>query len=427
VIPRPALLLPLALLAACSPPQTSGPLRQEAYVWQRSWSPAVRAAVRQASGISGFVVLAAEVELRQGAPRVARVPFDAETWKGRRVGAAVRVTTLPARFVDEPDIVRLLQEVVREVAAEAQGKGISLAEVQLDYDCPESKLDDYRGLLPILKQAAAPVPLTFTALPSWLRQRRAFAALIAAADGYVLQVHSLAPPASADAGRGEIPLLDPRAAREWAAAAARFGRSFRVALPTYGYLAAWDARGRLLGLSAEGPALAWPPGATLREARSDPALVAGLVREWTRERPRELAGLLWYRLPVADDRRNWPWPALRAVMAGRSPRGEPRAVVREPEPGLAEVDLLNAGDGDAALPSPVRIRWGHETLLAADGLAGYRIAEAPGPDGLRLTLPDRPTPPRLRPGERRQIAWLRFAARTEIRVELPPPSDPRAR
>ena len=386
-------------------------------MWQRAGGPAVRAAVRNADGISGFVVLAAEVELRQGAPRVARVPLDVETWKGRRIGAAVRVTTLPARFADEPGIVRLLAGVVREVAAEARGKGIALSEIQIDYDCPESKLDDYRGLLPTLKKAAAPVPLTFTALPSWLRQRRAFAALIAAADGYVLQVHSLAPPAPTEAGRGEIPLIDPGAARDWVAAAARFGRPFRVALPTYGYLAAYDRSGRLLGLSAEGPSIDWPAGIVLREARSDPALLAELVREWTRKRPRELTGLLWYRLPVADDRRNWTWSALAAVMAGNTPRGAARAEVREPQPGLAEVDLVNAGEGDADLPASLRIRWGKAALLAADGLADYRIEGET--DGVRLTRPERPGSPRLRPGERRQIAWLRFAARTEIRAEQP--------
>ena len=71
--PTPVKLSPLAGLAllallACRHPHASGPLRQEAYVWQRSWTPAVREAVRQANGISGFVVLAAEVDLRQGAP-----------------------------------------------------------------------------------------------------------------------------------------------------------------------------------------------------------------------------------------------------------------------------------------------------------------------------------------------------------------------
>ena len=370
----------------------------------------MREAVRQASGISGLVVLAAEVDLRQGAPRVTRAPLD-ESLKGKPVGAALRVTTFPSRFADEPGIVRLLQGLMREVATEAQAKGIALSEIQIDYDCPESKLDDYRGLLPVLRKAAAPVPVTFTALPSWMRQRQAFAKLIAAADGYVLQVHSLAPPANP---KGEIPLLKPEEARDWIAEAARFGRPFRVALPTYSYLAAFDPSGKLLGLSAEGPLLSWPEGIAVHPARSDPAILAGLVREWTRDRPRELAGILWYRLPVAGDRLNWTLPTLRAVMAGRAPHGEIRAAVREPEPGLVEIDLVNAGDGEAAAPSTVRVRWKGETFLAADGLAGYRVT--PGKGEIRL---DRPRPASWRPDERRTVAWLRFASRTEIHVELP--------
>jgi hypothetical protein len=406
----------LSLLFACAfscrHPHASGPLRQEAYVWQRSWSPAVREAVRQASGFSGLIVLAAEADLRRGAPRVTRVPLD-ETLKnwGKPVGAALRVTTFPSRFADEPGIVRILQELVRDVVAEARAKGIALSEIQIDYDCPESKLDDYRGLLPVLRKAAAPVSVTLTALPSWMRQRRAFARLIAAADGYALQVHSLAPPASPN---GEIPLLKPEEARSWVAEAARFGRPFRVALPTYSYLAAFNPQGNLIGLSAEGPLLSWPEGVAVRAARSDPAILAGLIRGWTRDRPRELAGILWYRLPVAGDRLNWTLPTLRAVTAGRTPHGEVRAAVREPEPGLVEIDLINAGDGEAAAPSTVRVRWKGETFLAADGLAGYRVTH--GKDEIRL---DRPRPAPWRPEERRTIAWLRFASRTEIHVELP--------
>jgi hypothetical protein len=152
----------------------------------------------------------------------------------------------------------------------------------------------------------------------------------------------------------------------------------------------------------------------VRAARSDPAVLAGLIRDWTRDRPAELAGILWYRLPVEGDRLNWSWPALRAVMAGREPRGAVRADVRAPEPGLAEIDLVNEGDGESALPSPVRVRW-KGTFLAADGLAGYQM-QPPERNGLSLA---RPRPGRLRPGERRTIAWLRFASPTEIHVELP--------
>jgi len=129
----------------------------------------------------------------------------------------------------------------------------------------------------------------------------------------------------------------------------------------------------------------------------------------------ELAGVLWYRLPVAGDRLNWSWSTLRAVTAGRAPQGAIRATLREPEPGLVEIDLLNAGEAEAPWPSPVRIHWQGKSPIAADGLAVYRIVPA-RPGEIRL---EGSTIGLLRPGERRTIAWLRFAARTEVEVELP--------
>src|SRR4029077_5145510 len=94
-------------------------------------------------------------------------------------------------------------------------------------------------------------------------------------------------------------LCDPAAAKKAVEAAARFRRPFRVALPTYGYVVAFDRQGKGGGLSAEGPLLSWPREAMVRVARSDPAAMAGLVRTWTADRPAALSGILWYRLPSA--------------------------------------------------------------------------------------------------------------------------------
>jgi uncharacterized protein DUF3142 len=409
------LLVPVLLLAACQepPPRTAGPLRQEAYVWQRSWTPAVQESVQQAEDFAGLVVLAAEVDFRGPEPRVIRVPLDGATLRalGRPIGAAVRATAFSGRFEDSPEIVRLLQGMVRGVAAEARAQGISLTEIQMDYDCPESKLNDYRDLLPTLREAAAPVPLTLTALPSWMRQRRAFRHLIEGVDRYVLQLHSLVLPEKA----GQVAaLIEPRSARGWAEQASRFGKPFRVALPTYGYEVAYDARGKLLGVLAEGPLLSWSPDVTVRTVRSDPKAMAELIRGWTRDRPAALAGVLWYRLPVVGDRLNWTAPTLRAVMAGRAPRSQLHAAIREPEPKLVEVDLVNAGETDVPWPAAVRLRWQGGPPSAADGLAVYKIVKA---DRGGIDLAGSATG-LLRPGERRTIAWVRFATRTEVQVEL---------
>jgi hypothetical protein len=403
--------------------RASGPLPQEAYVWQRSWGPEVRAAVRQTQGLAGLVVLVAEVDLSTRPPRVAQVGVDTAALResGRPAGLAIRIGRFsrqgPATpLAQDTEAVRFLAALAGRIAGQARAQRLPVREIQLDYDCPESRLGEYPILIQAVKEAVAPLPVTITALPAWLRQRQDFAALVAVADGYVLQVHSLAAPRRFDAA---FLLCDPEAARRAVEAAARFRRPFRVALPTYGYVVAFDRDGKILGLSAEGPLLSWPKSAAVRVARSDPAAMAGLVRTWTGDRPAELTGLLWYRLPSAADRLNWPWPAFRAVMAGRPPRPALRADLRTPEPGLIEIDLVSTGEADAPWPSPVDVRWSGAPLLAADGLAGYRLTQG-GEQQIRLrraaTAWDRP----LRPGERRQVGWMRFTGPAQVEAVLPP-------
>lgn len=386
-MPVRSLLFALGLLAlACQPlPRASGPLPQEAYVWQRAWTAAVRQAVLGAGDFAGLTVLAAEVDLSHSPLRAFRVGIHWPTLReaGRPVGLALRIGRFQGwgggtgRFADDPETVQRLADLAGELAEQARSQGIEIREIQLDYDCPESKLTDYPVLVEAVRKRVSPAPVTITALPSWLRQQKAFRNLSRSADGVVLQVHWLRPG-----------LVDPREAVRSVEEAAKAGRPFRVALPTY----------------SQG------------EAKADPDALAALVRKWTADRPPELSGLVWYRLPVEPDVRNWPRKTLDAVMAGRAPRREIRTALRRPEAALVEIDLLNTGETEVPLPSPVGLRWNSDTLVAADGLSGYRLLQQ-GPREARLEGSD---PIRaLRPGERRTIAWLRFQGPMEVHVEIP--------
>jgi hypothetical protein len=412
------LLLAFAGLGlACARGRASGPLPQEAYVWQRAWTPAVREAVGRAGAFRSLVVLAAEVDLSARPPRVVR---PAIAWsvlrglKGRPVGLALRIGRFhgwgagTGRFADEPETVRLLAGLAGDLAREARSHGVDLWEVQLDYDCPESKLADYPVLVRAVDRAVDPAPVTLTALPSWLRHQRAFRDLARSADGFVLQVHFLRTPTRPDQ---TVELIDPKEAVRAVEQAAEAGRPFRVALPTYSYGAVFDERGALLGLAAEGS------GRSGRaEVSANPQEIAALVRDWTKSRPREMQGLIWYRLPTADDARNWPWETLRAVMAGRAPRAGVRVEIREPKPLLHEIDVVNTGEAEIPIPSPLHIRWDSDTLMAADAIAGTRLF----PSGSREARLEAPATVRLlRPGERRTVAWLRFTRPAEVHVEIP--------
>ena len=140
----------------------------------------------------------------------------------------------------------------------AADNGIEPKELQIDFDCAESKLNSFRELVKVLhketeqlqievsSEIEQTVPIVITALPCWL-QDRAFKALVQEADGFVLQVHSLERPKSPEA---PMELCDIASSVKWIERAARFEVPFRVALPTYGYIVGFDKEGHFLGITA---------------------------------------------------------------------------------------------------------------------------------------------------------------------------------
>ena len=434
------LVLAGAGLALCLParrgPRTGTPLQHQVYVWQRLWNAPVRKAVAGLAGrFNGLVVLGAEVSVRSAergtgsselrvpssefrALQVVRVPLDARTLAlaGQPVGLALRIGPYAGPFDGQGPLTRLLGDLALSLVTEARARHLPVSELQLDFDCAERDLDGYRLWVEHIRRRVAPVPVTITALPCWTN-RRAFAALAAAADGYVLQVHSLERPAAPDA---PMVLCDPVAARRAVERSGRLGRPFRVALPTYGYLVAFDARGRFIGLSAEGPALAWDASVRVRELRADPEAMAGLVRDWTADRPACLQGLIWYRLPTEADALNWRPATLAAVMSGRAPLARMGAEARRPEPGLVEIDLVNSGEADGRFPGVVSARWDGARLLAGDAVQGFELARSDPAHGIGLNYPAAGVPRRLPPGERRMIGWLRLSSDAEVSVHVAP-------
>ncbi len=397
-----------------SGPRATGAIPQDAYLWQRAWTEPVREVVsRHATNFSELITLSAEVVWKHGKPQVVRVPlrYDVLRQAGCRVGLALRIGPFSGPFAADDERARWLTDLTASRVREAKSNQLTVAELQLDFDCAESKLDGYRQWVQAVQRGVSPVPVTITALPSWL-DRRAFRRLVQTADGFVLQVHSLERPQNAEA---PFALCVPAAARRAVEKAAHAGRPFRVALPTYGYLMAFDETGKLVGLSAEGPSLSWPSGLLLREVRSDPAAMADLVQGWVKDRPALLRGILWYRLPVAGEELNWAWPALARVMTGQPPEPHLHPVVRHPKPGLVEVDLENRGTADFCAPARLRVQWKNARLVASDGVAGFETVPA-GPYALEFR--NGAAPVRFHPGQKQLIGWLRLETNVEVQVEL---------
>lgn len=406
---------PAALSAGPSSPGSPA-LPQEAYVWQRDWNAAVRESVRSAGpNFAGLAVLAGQVSFAAAEMKVVRVKVDYDALRaaGRPIGLALRIGPYAGPFESKGENTRRLTTLAGELVAAARAKGEEPSELQIDFDCAQSKLAGYRLWVEAVRAAVAPVPVRFTALPAWLGEP-AFAALARASDGYVLQVHSLEAPTRADEA---MSLCDPAAALRWVDAAGRVGVPFRVALPTYGYLVAFRRDGSFLGLSAEGPLPAWPAGATVRPLRADAAAMAGLIRAWSQRRPAAMRGVIWYRLPTAGDTLNWRPATLAAVQAGREPRASLAATVERREAGLGEVVLTNAGDGEAAWDARVEVAWSGAGLLACDGLGGF-AASPRGPAAMEFEPGEALAQSVMRPGERKVIGWVRWDGEAEAHAHV---------
>lgn len=394
-----------------SRPVTAGALPQRGYLWQREWTPSVIDALAQADQkMDGLVVLGAEIRWNGSKPDIIRatISWDALKKAAKPCAIALRIAPFAGPFAKNDIPACAIRETAAALLSEAQSHGISVHEFQVDFDCAQKKLAGYQVWLNTLRPIVGSVPMVITSLPAWLDEP-AFRSLLSEVDGFVLQVHSV--PTQKESGRAS--LFDPGLARKWVAKAARLERPFSVALPTYWCLAGYDSAGKLLGISMDSVQPAWPGGTRVLEFGTEADAVADLVGEWRTARPIEMRELLWYRVPVATDMRNWRWPTLCAVMAGSRPvhRIEPRAQGDN----LVDLAILNSGQADEMLRQSVVVTWKEGELVASDPLPGWALQVGKG----RATFLPNPTRRlRLSPGEQRGIGWLRYEKKPSLSLQM---------
>lgn len=388
-------------------PRAKFPMTQQAYVWQRVWNDELRLAVAgQQSAFAGLRVLGAEIHWTPQGPQTAWPDVDWQTpgLQDRPVGLVLRAGSLRGRPLARcPQELARLRADAAELVQRAVSHGATVAEVQVDFDAAESQLAGYAAWLRLLKTDLSPLRVTATALPAWLKSDD-FPMVARAVDSFTLQVHSLEKPKT---GAPAAPLCDAAKARAWIEKAALLNRPFDVALPTCGYLAAFDAGGNYLGAFAEGPAPAWPADARVQKVEARPDELALLVRGLAANRPANMTGLVWFRLPAPGDRRNWRPETLRAVMRGEVPAAKPQAQMTRSDSGALDVALANAGNGETCASMKIRVRGRGGRLASADAVAGWSW-QKDGDGGAVFTPPAAFKTMDLRPGDRLPAGWIRF-------------------
>lgn len=379
-----AALVAMLLLCACER-QDAVPLDQQLYVWQRQWTPAHELALNDSrSDFSTLRVLALQAFPNAGWSR-ARIDTALLKHDARPLIAVIRLDGQLKALDPQAVTAQILQ-----VLADWQGQGLTLAGVEIDHDAGSARLSAYTEFLTHLRGALpANLPLSITALPAWLDSPQ-LPALLATVDSSVLQVHAVSDPR-----RG---LFDPEQARRWAKAWGRVtDKPFYLALPAYGVALLPEADGAPV-VESEVPL---ERGGQRRELLADPQQLGRLAIELREDRPAHLAGLIWFRLPLANDRRAWSLSTLRAVARGDALSSQ-LGLTFTNQNGLQDIALRNVGNLDSAWPARITLKA--RGCEGADALAGYALQQTA--DLLTFT---RLRDGRLPAGGQRAIGWARCA------------------
>ncbi|MVV51497.1 DUF3142 domain-containing protein [Pseudomonas sp. PB120] len=378
------LLAALVLLTGCE--RHDGPaLDQQLYVWQRQWTPAHEAALKDSRADFSTVRVLALQAFPQAGWSPARIDPALLKQDGRPLIAVIRLDG-QLKSLNQGDVIARIQQLL----SDWQGLGLQLAGVEIDHDAGNARLPAYREFLTHLRVVLpASMPLSITALPAWLDSPE-LPSLLSTVDSSVLQVHAVNDPR-----RG---LFDPDQARRWASAWSRItSKPFYLALPAYGVA----LLPRVSGVPEVESEVPVEHVGERRELLADPHQLSKLASALRNDPPPHLAGLIWFRLPLPNDRRAWSLTTLRAVARGDALDSHLNVQLSSNE-GLFDISVSNRGNLDTAWPE--RLTLAVRDCDGADALAGYALQQSP--DLLTFT---RLRDGRLPAGGQRAIGWARCA------------------
>ncbi len=359
------------------PPPPSEPMQTGFYVWQKQWTPAVKEAIhRSREEANHYFVFGGSIDKDWSAFDIHLSDSDWQTLQelDHPITLVYRIFNSNKRWLKKDEYTfmdELFIQPVLGIVGHAKEQGIDIRGIQVDYDCPTSKLRDFSEWLKHFKQNHSDVELSITALPTWMTSRY-FDDVVRQTDYYVLQVHSFEMPANA----GEVkPIFNHKNFPRYLQTANQTRHPFYLSLPTYGYRVYFDPHGQYLNLSAEGFEPLLQEGYSVETIMADEQALAAVVRSLNAERPLYCKGVIWFRLPVDDDRLNWSWDALQAVMRGEVPPLTFEAEIKEINPQLAEVWVHNTGSQHTPHKIVLELDLNQDAVLAYDMMNGYETMD----------------------------------------------------
>lgn len=357
---------------------------EQVYIWQRVWNPQHAAALYNSRDLfSTLRVLGLQVLPHEGARDIS-VDTALLRKDGRPLWLVVRLDGQLSQLDQDMIFDHLLRTLQRWREA-----GLPVAGVEIDHDASTARLPDYQHFLQQLRQQLPKkLQLSITALPAWISSPY-LPGILQQVSSSVLQVHAVNSP--------ERGLFNGSKALRWVRQYARISNHpFRVALPAYGM--------GLLGTGAQGPEVESETSlriaGNIHELSVTPAQVADFMLQLSKHLPKHLQGLIWFRLPLAGDRRAWSMKTLRAVIKHQPLITSWHVLFLPRSDGLYDLRLQNNGTVDALLPLEIHIKA--KDCQSADAVGNYRLEASETQQHFIRT-----NEAQVRVGQSRPLGWLR--------------------
>lgn len=344
------------------------------YIWQKSWNQPIKNAVHEINPlVEGFTILSGHLNYQKGKFSVSPVDvnwsyFDS---KSKNVILALRIHSAASKLFKSESMqeaINQMGDLLNKAKQRAEASGVKVIGVQFDYDCPTSKLNDYARFLSLFKQTHSNLSVSITALPTWLNTGN-FKTLIRETVFYVLQLHVFERPKSISEAK-KIFLVDE--AMDDVKQADTLNHPYFVSLPTYGYEVAFDKKGQFIGLKAENAPILWAKDAEVQTVITQPQQILSFVQLLKDRNSTFMKGVYWFRLPLVTDEYNWPMSALKAVIENRAPVMRLEIEIREVNPGLSEVYLMNNGENNLNGTIDATIQWSQDQELIYDIVGSFK-------------------------------------------------------
>lgn len=338
------------------------------YVWQRSWNTELRDSIKVVENcVSIFLVLGGNFSCEDGKIRFKKVDVNWDYFGEKaNVVMVFRVSSDYSSLLGNenswPEFSRYIADFIT-----AGKQKVNIAGLQLDYDCPTSKLTDYSKFLGFIKRQFPDCKISITALPTWLDSNE-FLNLAKETDYYVMQLYSFEPPKTIN-DEAEIFLKDN--ALSWIESADKIGRPFYIALPTYGYEIIFGADGRFIGFKAEHEPLIFKEKIQVRTVSTSPDEIISFLDGLKTKRLKKIRGVFWFRLPVESDEFNWDIKTFLSVLSGKIPNCGLKAYLDEKENGLLELYLENTGERNISSEVSFNVAWSGDAPYY-DVIGGFR-------------------------------------------------------